>query len=347
MANNITKTGLSNSDIVLLKTKGRKMTIALLSFMIFGLLMGFMAKFFFGSNGFLIAVTIIVVIPVIIYLYYYWNFVSNDAKKGYKIVISGRIDDKKMDTSQVKNQSSIGDARFNSYYTKYYFVINGNNILVNEDTFNKFNTDDEVEIHQSASEEFMYSLNPKGQQIKQNDLTPLIVSEMSDEEYKLFLNIRNRLLKQVLTSSFVFGFIAYWVVLFILIFVFLFFFKQNSDLLINFFRWALIPAILLIIWFSTKKTLIALFFDSRQATKQIQTLKIEDKILSNKRLPGRHLPVADENAYCYIKLNKNLYCIDQMLYNSVKIGDMLTLSISLHANIQLNVENVPKNVYYQ
>jgi hypothetical protein len=329
---------LTAEDIRRLKKKSKKMNTALIGFMIFGLLCGFLAKLMFDSYTPLIAVLIIIVIPICIILFYFSNFSKNDLKSGFKKVLIGTISDKLMNTTETQNIGNIEDTTRTTVYTFFYFQIGPHKINVTEELFNAFETGDLVEVHRTASDTVLDVISKSPTETFDGMSLNYEVESMNETDLTLFKKIRSVILKRTALTSFIFGFIAYWIVIVACIVIFTILHVDNQDTLTNWIAWLLVAVILIVIWMANKKTWAPLVLDGKEKSKRKEILKISDKLISDRNLKGNFMSIASSKGYCYLKYKEHLMPVEENVFDSVNIGDEMTCYSSLHTAIFLYLE---------
>jgi hypothetical protein len=331
---------LTVDDIRSLKKKSKKMKTALIGFMIFGLLCGFLAKLMSDTYVPLIAVLIIIVIPICIILFYFSNFSINDIKSGFKKVITGPISDKLMDSTETQNIGRTEDITRTTVYSFFYFQIGPHKITVTEDLFNKFETGDKVEVHQTASGVVLDVISKSPTDITTPESLNYEVVPMNDEDLNKFIAIRSSLLKRTAGTSFIFGFIAYWIILVAFVVIFTLMHVDNQDTVTSWMSWLLIPVILVVIWLANKKTWVPIILDGKEKMKRKEVLKITDKLISDRDLRGSWISISSTKGYCYLKHKDRQMPIDESMFDKLNIGDEVICYSTLHGQAELNINSL-------
>ncbi len=334
------KLKLSDSDKKNLKSEGNKMIVALVIFMIFSVIIGIVAKLTSDTYGVLIAVFIIIVIPLTAFVFIYRIFYVSDLRKGYKIVISGTISDKNIKTYSTPSTASIDEMNQTSTQTYFYFMIDMIEFLVTEEYFNKFQTGDFVEIHQTASGVFMYAKGNLDENLEDNQNDFFQIEPLNENETIFFKDYRYKKIKKTLTRGFIFGFISYWIIIFIGIFAMVFFRVNNDDMIIRISEVLLIFVILSIIFVMNKELFVAFYLDTKEKNKSVKVVKVSDKFLSNINLTDNEKFKRSSDGFHYIKSGLQQYSVHHEIYNDIKIGEKVIITEVLHSKLQLNIELV-------
>ncbi|MFN8258354.1 MAG: hypothetical protein U0W24_21875 [Bacteroidales bacterium] len=339
MATTVNFLPLTDKDRKFLNRKKRKMQLALTLFALIALLFAWLAYLVTGTRGPLVAVAIIIVIPVIAYAYIYTAFVMDDVKKGLKKVVTGIIEEKKVETSTTKDPVSIESQRQTQYYTSYFIIIGGIKYKVDEKIFNEYESGEEIELHLSGSEILLDSshLNLKS---NQEIFEVSLVEEMSVSEYQYFTEIRNQVLKRKALFGFIFGFIGYWVFMFLMIFVLTFWFNQYVDSVTNTLKWSLPLLIIFFIIIINRKEFMALYYDTKQREKLVRIKTVDDKIQSNSVIGQGYYSRKVNNGYFYLVAGKKYFHVEKELFDSIKNGDKIKIELTVYSDIQLNISMI-------
>jgi hypothetical protein len=331
---------LSVDDIRSLKKKSKKMKTALIGFMIFGLLCGFLAKLMSDTYVPMIAVLIMIVIPICIILFYFSNFSKNDVKSGFKKVIAGPISDKLINTTETQNIGQTENTTRTTVYSFFYFQIGPHKISVTEDIFNTFETDDLVEVHLTASGVILNIIakSPSGAVLSES--LNYEVEPMNDEDLVKFKDIRTAILKRTLGVSLIFGFIAYWIILVAFVVIFTLLHVTDQDTLTSWISWLLILAVLFVIWMANKKTWVPLILDGKEKMKRKECVNITDKLISDRDLRGNYISMSSSKGWCYFKYKERQLPVGESLFDKMNIGDEVVCYSTLHGQAVLKVNEL-------